>query len=128
MKKDLWLDFRIWWVIFTIIYLLNLNDYTQIAHTPVAYLGLFVPVAVSGLLLFSFGGGLAIIILLAAILKGEKIWGKIQEKFALKHPVLPKILFNLTILFLLTFIMDMLLVGRWESYYILIGQPTHWCC
>lgn len=108
MKYPFYLQLWFWWISLTIFYILGSfsleNQQININTSFLNFIGLFVPI---GIWNFIFGGYL-IIPLIAVVVYGEKYLKKIP------NPIV-KIISNLFVLLVLTFVVDMIIWGEWRS-------------
>lgn len=113
--SNLWFD----WLVLTLIYLLTFVGSGTIAspfHLFNPSIGLFVPVALGNLAgIFDYPKNPYVGIYVAFVFISSLLLGNILGRRYIKNNYL-KILFNLIILFILTFLVDMIIWYHWESW------------
>jgi hypothetical protein len=113
--------FAEWWIGLTVIYLTL--GIVPASHTFVFLIGLFVPYGILNFVAASTGFmQLNISIILSTLLFLTAIFGAdwAAKKLGIST-TLTKIIFNLAVLFILTFIIDYSIYGEWNSLKLLMG-------
>jgi len=117
MQIKVWNRLAVWWILLTVIYVsAQFAEFRPAEYAWMGALGLFVPFALGVFVSVVFGGiDAAAMILLPFILLGLGCWHerRIVEFFRLG--AVGHILLNLVFLFILTILVDYLVVGDWMS-------------
>lgn len=130
-RYPLWLRFHAWFfglsaiywtlALFGVAYMMGIPLTGTVGHVGTFignFIGLFVPVGPTNFFfLFLPNGLIALVLILAALFFGERTLRKGPQETTFH-----KIVLNLIILLMLTFITDMIMFGHWASFWVFMGN------